>query len=159
MAIDYHLKIDTEKTPVEITKLILQLDRFEKNERENNFFAEGLVGGVWAETDDYDSQISQNLTNDDFGFRHKIVVWLTPYREEMEEAGMQNMMKVVMTVLQHDSGDAVVLMNGEYIILTRIDGKLTLTSENFGEKDKWWNPKEDVPFSDYELKELGYAGQ
>lgn len=154
MAIDYNLQIDTKKTPKEIYDLILQTNNFQKNEKENSFFANGLIGSVG-----YEEEHSQILTQQDFGFIPKVYVWLAPHREEMEEAGMQNMMKVVMTVLQNDSGDAVMLMNGEYIILTRIDGKLILTPENFGEKDKWWNPKEDVPFSDYELRELGYAGQ
>lgn len=158
MAIDYHLKIDTEKTSVDLMNIILQIDGFRENERKNDFFAEGLVGGIWTETDDYDSQVSQNLTYDDFGFRHKIVVWLTPYRDELEEAGMHNMMKAIMTVLQQDTGDAVVLMNNEYVILTRIAQKLALNSESFGEKDKWWNPKEDVPFFDYELTEPSYVG-
>ena len=68
------------------------------------------------------------------------------------------MMKAIMTILQYDFGDAVVLMNNEYIVLTRINGKLILNSQSFGtNNDKWWNTK-DVPFRSYEIKELELAG-
>lgn len=153
MAIDYNFQIETQRKPEDFLELILTINGFQKNTDENSFFADGLVGNVG-----FEETHSQNLTKEDFGFVPQIYVWFTPFRGEFEEAGSQNMMKAVMNILKSDDGNAVFLMNGEYIVLTRLNDKLILNSASFGDADeKEWNLKE-IPFADYDVKELDLAG-
>lgn len=153
MAIDYNFQIETQKKPEDFLELILRIDGFQKNTDENSFFADGLVGNVG-----FEENHSQVLTREDFGFTPQIYIWFTPFHGEFEEAGSQNMMNAVMTVLESESGNAVFLMNGEYIVLTRLDGKLALNSASFGDADeKEWSV-EKIPFADYELKEMELVG-
>lgn len=153
MAIDYNFQIETQKKPEDFFELILTIEGFQKNTDENSFFADGLTGNVG-----FEEKHSQDLTKEDFGFVPQVYVWFTPFRGEFEETGLQNMMKAVMNILKADEGNAVFLMNGEYVVLTRLNDKLTLNSASFGNDDeKEWNINE-IPFTDYDIKELDLAG-
>lgn len=150
MAIDYDLQIESQTKPETVLKQIIEINGFQQGDPSNDFFTAGLVGGVRPEFEQ-----SQNLAKEDFGFVPTVRVWFTPYKDEREEIGMRDMMKAVMKILQQDSGNAALTMNGDYIVLTRINDKLNLNSNSFGDNDeKWWQLKRDVPFPSYEIKEF-----
>ncbi len=151
MAIHYYLLIDTNLTPFEVSDIIFELEGLKKNDRENTFFVDWLIGGVSEE-----SESDKRLNQEEFGLSPTISIWFDPRcdDDEEQEKAMKDMMRVIVHILQKDSGDAVLVIDGEYLVLSRIKGNLLLDSDNFGEKDRWWNPQVDVPFKNYEVKDL-----
>jgi hypothetical protein len=152
MALDYYLLVDTSLTTDQVLSIILELDGLKKNDKENTFFVDWLIGGVSKESDD-----DKRLNQKEFGLSSTINIWFNPIigdDENEAEKTMKDMMRVVMRILQIDLGDAILLFNGDSLVLSRFNGKLLLDSDNFAEKNRWWNPNHEVPFEMYQIKNL-----
>jgi hypothetical protein len=155
MALDFALEIDSPLTAEEVMKIILQQDGFEKNGGETDFLAEGLVGGVRAsQGEDYYAKVHQEIMQENFGFVPSLRIWYRPDGYDGYAAGMQNGLKIFMSLLQLNVGDAACVMNGESVKFTRIKGKLVLNQESFGDQQNSIWSLRDVPFPDYQLKKF-----
>ncbi len=113
--------------------LILNLDGFEIDDKETSFKTKGLVGGVFVA-----SEFDQRIVQENFNFVPTISVWFRPSGYDDYESGMRNGLRAFIEVLKQDNGDAVCIMNGESVKFVRINGKLSLNSESFYEKDSVW---------------------
>jgi hypothetical protein len=149
MALDYYLELNTKLTPLELMTSILSLESFEVLEKSTEFESDGVVGGISTASDGF-----QEIVQENFGFTPTISAWFRSDSYENYQIGMRNGLKAFMTILQQDTGDAVIFVDAEWIKMTRINGKIVLDSESFHEdKDMIWRFG-DVPFADFEVKSL-----
>lgn len=124
MSLIHNLEIATSLTPAQATDVMtraIQPDRHDQNSlRVSGMF--GIAGSLG----DYVS----DLTYEYYGFRPTLNVTFEVYSREDEDFlnGMRMMMRAAMSILQHDSGDAVMLFNGERTMLQRINGQLLLNA-------------------------------
>jgi len=146
---DFSLEVETSMMPQQIAELILGIKGFQKDSNDNRYFwAEGLSGGVRLL-----DNISQEILREEVGIFANVRVWYRLDHSEYEK-GMRNGLRAFTKVLQQTDKDAVVRLNGDDIKLLRKDGKLTLNSASFSdENDAVWRYM-DIPFSDYEVKNL-----
>lgn len=142
MAVDFHLNYKTDSSLSQVTSLILNLDGFEIDDKETNFKAKGLVGGVFAASD-----FDQRIVQENFDFVPTISIWFRPSGYDDYEVGMQNGLRAFIEVLKQNGGDAVCIMNGESVKFVRVNGKLSLNSESFYEEDSVWTfDQVPIPF-------------
>jgi hypothetical protein len=155
MAVDYYLELNTKLSDKDILKMILNLESFFQIEDKTGFYSDGVVGGIQIQKDDeYYAKVHQEIMQENFGFTPTISAWFRTDSYENYEIGMRNGLKAFMTILQYDDSDAVMLMDSEFVKLTRLNGKLILDAGSFHKgEDTIWSYK-DITFADFEVKDL-----
>lgn len=147
MALDFDLELKTRRTAPEVLESILKLDGFHRTDETVGFYAEGVVCRInEIASESHYQKTHQEIMLENFGFAPTLRLSYRPDGYEGYEAGMRNGLKAFMTVLKHDDGDVVCLLNGESIKFTRIGGKLILNSDSFSnDKESVWS-FDQVPF-------------
>lgn len=141
MGLEYNLEIASGSTPERVMQVIADKlgcaandPRLQQRSRGINLNLQGLIIAVTAIRE---QSLGQVVIEEDYGFRPTIYIGFQLFTEtDVDadyEAGMRAMMRATMAVLQHESGDAVLLFNGERTVLQRMSGKLQL-NENW---DNW----------------------
>lgn len=125
MATEYDLNISTDLKPAYIVQIIAGELDLERNGDDYIITPSLFITATEKEhtSADYYSRL--------FGFRPNMLMGfrLQPKLPEGERIGRQEMLRAVMALLRHEAGDAVLLLNGERLILQRLDGRLVLNKE------------------------------
>jgi hypothetical protein len=135
MSLEYELRIVTDWQPLDILNLLSQ--ELELDWEESRLFGPGIVLGVTLE-----SEHRQSIMMETFGFQPTLDLWFWLDSQENYQWGKQMLLKASMLVLNHLSGDAVLLFNSESTVLQRVSGslifnqKIPLTSKEELEKFK-----------------------
>lgn len=126
MSLGYNLDIATDLTPSEVTDIMADaLAPHKHNDAALKLPGLGIISNR-------PGNYSQTVVAEDYGFRPTLNVIFEIDANEDYIGGMRAMMCGVMALLRHESGDAVMLFNGERTVLQRIGGKLLLN-------EKWDN--------------------
>lgn len=145
MALDYDLHMATALEPTQTLCLMLNKFSLKWNIDNNWLVGAGVIVGAIKST-----ELNQSILEEEFcGFRPTVSVWFEIDKFNYEE-GMNTLRQATMEVLRQVPGDAVLLFNGETIVLQRLGGRLIL---NEGWED--WNAdllaKVTLP---YELRQI-----
>ncbi|MCT7953857.1 SitI3 family protein [Laspinema palackyanum] len=133
MSLEYELRIVTDWQPLDILNLLSR--ELELEWEETRLFGPGIVLGATPETEH-----RQSMMMETFGFQPTVDVWFWLDSQENYQWGKQMLLDASMLVLNHLSGDAVLLFNSESTVLQRISGslifnqKIPLTSKDEIEK-------------------------
>jgi hypothetical protein len=124
MALDYSLILEADLESQSALKLILPIFDFKQCEEEKYLFGiNNLLIGSCEE-----SELSKSIIEEDFGFRPSFYVWFRIRSNDDEDRkGRAMMTEIVLEVLHQIPGNAVLLFNGETMVLQRIAGEVTLT--------------------------------
>lgn len=128
MATDYGLALSTSMQPEEALRLMVEQFHF-------NWDSDTLMGpALWISAQVPPSGW-KTMIEEAFHFRPDlgVVFRLDPNSDEYEE-GNRVMLRATMLLLEH-SRDAVLLFNGEYIVLQRLGGQLVLNADYGGWTD------------------------
>lgn len=155
MASEFVLHIVTELEPDDALHLIsrnLELEEIkddeDEDEDEGKIYVKGpgvLVSAVAA------SSRRKSLIEEIFGFRPDITVWFRIQPKENYSKGKDTILRATMVLLKEAQGDAVLLFNGEEIVLQRIGGKLVY---NKGFSDWDLSQLDRVSAFEYEVRDL-----
>ncbi len=128
MALSYTLLITTELEPLQALNIVFAGFNLEWASSPNAYlFGDGLLVGAYLE----DDEDGQSTIKEAFGFIPTIGVWFRFTSPENRDKATSTMFQVTMKLLSQEvSGDAVLLLNGEEIILQRIKGQLFLNDES-----------------------------
>ncbi len=133
MSLEYELRIVTDWQPLDILNLLSR--DLELEWEETRLFGPGIILGVTPE-----SELRQSIMMETFGFKPTLDLWFWLDSQEDYQQGKQMLLEALMLVLNHLSGDAVLLFNSESTVLQRISGslifnqKIPLTSKDELEK-------------------------
>jgi hypothetical protein len=125
MSLNYDLEIATSLNPKQVLQIIVDELGFTWCEQGN------LQGPQVAVSAISQSPLGQSVIEEGFGFRPKIHLsfWISSHANEEEgRIARQSVIRAVMTILRYESGDAVLLFNGENLLLQRLNGNLILNS-------------------------------
>lgn len=158
MALNFELKLNTEKKDSDILEVILGIEGFKEITEDSSalFETDGAAGGGIRRL----SKMSQNILFEETNVSANTVVWcrLDGSDEETYATGMKNILKVFMTILQHISGDALIQLNGDDIKFLRKGDQVFLNPNSFSKDESaLWRLK-DVPFLNYKIKEMELSG-
>lgn len=133
MALSYRLSIATELKPFQALNIVKERLNLEWSSSSCNsyLFGADISLGAYLE-DDCDEEDSDCATiKEAFGFTPTIAVWFKFINTGNYDKAVCTMFQVTMTLLsQKVSGDAVLLFNGEQIVLQRLKGQLLLNDES-----------------------------
>lgn len=150
MALDYSLDIETSLSPQEALPMLANYLNLEWEDIERpNLFAAGIKIFAWQTTEHHQAIISEY-----FNFRSTLYVSFRLHAIDSDiedEQRKQIMLKAVLKLLEHSTGNALMLFNGETIVLQRFAGKLTL---NKSWNSLFSNNKNLFSKLDYELCDL-----
>lgn len=150
MALDYSLDIQTDLLPEDaLSVLANDLKLKWEDEEPPNLFASAIKIFARPTLARLQSTISEHFNF--FSTLH-LSFRLHPVESDIEyEEAKRIMLKSVLKVLERSTGDAVMLFNGETIVLQRFSGKLSLNKD----WDNLFSDNKDL-FSelDYEITDL-----
>lgn len=146
MALDYFLSIATRLEPRQALQII--------NDELHLKWVEGthLLGPGVVLSAIYESALSKSIIEEDFAFRPTVSIGfrLLPNSDEYEE-GKHVLLRATMILLNHEEGDAVLLFNGDKVLLQRLKGQLIANKD-------WFRYSDDPQLSElkppYELRSL-----
>ncbi|MCT7978521.1 ribbon-helix-helix domain-containing protein [Laspinema olomoucense] len=122
MSLEYELRIVTDWQALDILNLLSR--ELELEWEETRLFGPGIVLGATPETEH-----RQSMMMETFGFKPTLDLWFWLDSQENSQRGKQILLEASMLVLNHLSGDAVLLFNSEYTVLQRISGFLIFNQE------------------------------
>ncbi len=144
MALEFDLSISTEFEPMQTLQILSQRLGLERDSNMNLLAAGVSVSAITK------SALGQSVIEDGFGFRPNIAVCFRIYPNEDYEQGKVTLLRATVELLSQVRGDAVLLFNGEEIVLQRIEENLLLNQDK-----SIWSPlqlsKITLP---YELRSL-----
>jgi hypothetical protein len=127
MSIEYELKLATKLNPETALRLIAQEYGFAFGEQ-GNLQGPGIVVGAIA----IDEQ-SQSFMEEMFQFRPTVNIWFCPDPNGADYLESEQVIVGATSLLfNKESGDAVLLHNGENLLLQRRNGEVAIS-------DKWWS--------------------
>jgi hypothetical protein len=149
MSISHNLDIQTTLSLEEIKELLIKsnlgltaIDNF------NGLDGFGITV-FYTLAGDYGKKVIQ----EDYGFLPDVSIGFRLARNESETAGTETTAKALAILLLQGSGDAVFFINSDYIVLKRLNNKLTVYKEISG----WLIPELDKSGIKYELETSEYA--
>jgi hypothetical protein len=159
MSISHSLDIQTSLTTEEIETLLLSSNlsltnnkwSYTENSIEINNSA--LSGFGISITPRKANDLSRKLILKEYGFIPDVSIGFHLARHESETAGTETTAKVLAILLLQGSGDAVFFINSDYIVLKRLNNKLTV----YKEISEWLIPELDKSGIKYELEKSEYA--
>ena len=89
-----------------------------------------------------ESDRGQAFMQSEFGFAPTVDVWFRINSRQDEEMGKQTLLRAVALLLDRFPGDAVLLFNGEHVVLQRLGGSLSFNN-NFSKLLSYW-PKSEL---------------
>ena len=128
MALDYTLSIATELDPLQALNIAFTGSNLEwASSSDARLFGDGLLMGAYLEDDDD----GRSMIEEAFGFIPTLSVWFRFTYPEDYGKSINTIFQVTMKLLSQEvSGDAILLSNGEDIILQRLKGQLLLNDES-----------------------------
>lgn len=128
MALSYRLHLATELKPLQALNIAFTGSNLEwASSPDARLFGDGLLMGAYLEDDDDD----RSMIEEAFGFIPTLSVWFRFTYSEDYGKSINTIFQVTMKLLSQEvSGDAVLLSNGEDIILQRLKGQLLLNDES-----------------------------
>ncbi len=96
------------------------------------------------------SPVEQEIIEEAFGFRPTLRVWFRIAPKERRAEGRQATMRAALRLLDGSHQDAVLLFNGEDVVLQRIGEQLVLNEQFAG----WGRPVLDDAAVDYEVRDI-----
>ena len=115
------------------------------------FYGKGFIAWVYEMNENLKDLIFENV-----GIHTNLNIrcW---HDNDFYEEGMRNILNTYMTILKHTTGDAVIQLELDDIKLLRKDGKIIVNPQSFfNDEDALWRIR-DIPFPNYEIKELQFA--
>jgi hypothetical protein len=144
VALDYSLDIATELEPIQALHIVS--DGLGLEWRTDTLLEQPGVQVCAIKN----SELGQSVIEEWFGFRPTISVLFRIFTNEDYEGGKHTLQQATMELLRQVPGDAVLLFNGETIVLQRIGGQLVL-NQGWGN----WNASEMAAMTlPYELRKL-----
>lgn len=126
MSYDYYLKIDTEKSPLEILTILLAVDGFQRVKGDEALGAPGLRVVARRMDDRYDVEFVEER----FGFAPKVTVVFSHTTQGLDHRSVDDMGAAVTALLNAADGDAVLYSQDPTLVLQRRDGQTTLNSNS-----------------------------
>lgn len=125
MATEYDLNIATGLEPLQVTQIIANELGYKWGGQDHVTTPTLFISATLKE------KVSAEYFNKLFGFCPDVLVGfrLQPKSQDGERSGRQEMLRATMAMLHNESGDGVLLLNGEHVLLQKIAGQLTLNSE------------------------------
>ncbi len=153
MALEFYLRLNTSHKPREFVDYLVKTNGFVKNEDSDggDFYGRGFVAWIY--------EVNENIKNlifESVGIHTNLNIrcW---HDNDYYEEGMRNILNLYMNVLKYTKGDALIQLELDDIKLLRKNGKIFVNPQSFfNEEDALWRFK-DIPFSEYEVKELEFA--
>jgi hypothetical protein len=119
MALEYELRLATERAPADVLAVLSNELGFSGNTDQRT--APGLAS-ISALNE---NRLGQDVIKSAFGFTPLVKILFRLNKDEIER-GVMSVLRACMRVLDHVKGDAVLLFNGEAVILLRKSGNLIL---------------------------------
>lgn len=124
MAVEFSLVISTDIEPIQALHIVFKKVGLEW--RDSNTY---LVGPGVLVSSIRKGALGQSVIEEAFGFRPNISVFFRISPKEDYEKGRHTLLQATIELLRQVPGDAVLLFNGENIVLQRIGGQLVLNEE------------------------------
>lgn len=124
MASEYSLVISTDLAPIRALHIVSKGLGLKWEDSNTYLVGLGVLVGATSQ-----GGLGQSVIEEAFGFRPDISVLFRINPKEDHEKGRHTLLRATMELLRQIPGDAVLLFNGENIILQRIEGQLVLNEE------------------------------
>lgn len=130
MALEYTLKVEEDFSSSQLLKLVFEMGHMQSDG--DSLSGPGLVF-VSAFTE---SSLGKSIIRDGFNFTPSKFLLFRLDKFDKTDQGVIYILRSTINILRHSSGDAILLFNGEDVVLARLSGRLILN-------DGWgfWNPK------------------
>jgi hypothetical protein len=125
---DYTLDIETKKESAELFELLIQACGFTKISEEVAK-KDGVIAGVSVTSDTGPrDKMGRSIFQQAYGFNPNVSVWIKPSssKEFTFSENYLTILQSVISLLEHFSGNAVLLCNGEQTVLQRMNGHLQI---------------------------------
>lgn len=146
MALEYQLILSTESSIASLLETISQRSGLAWSA--DHTFLAGIgvqVSGIAS------SRSRQSTIEEGFGFRPEAQLFFRMASDpEERRVGYRTMLEVIVGVLQQEAGQAVLLFNGETILLQRLTEELTLNRD----WQPWQNNSLDLMTLPYKMQSL-----
>lgn len=126
MSYDYYLKIDTDKSPLELLTILLAVDGFQRVRGDEALGAPGLRVVARRMEDKFDVEFIEGQ----FGFAPKVTVVFSHTAQGLDHRSVDDMGAAVMALLKAADGDAVLYSQNPTLVLHRRNGQTTLNSNS-----------------------------
>jgi len=123
MALEFDLSIDTELGPMEALSILSEGLNLEWTQ-ELRLRGPAAIIGAFSKR-----PLGQSVIAEEFGFRPTIDVWFRISPKEEYQIGKNTVLRATVELLSKLSGDAVLLFNGEELVLQRIGMQLLIDKE------------------------------
>lgn len=126
MATEYHLSVATPQEPQPVVQLLAEALRLEQ-QPDGFLVGPGILLGVRPMTG-----LRRTVLREAFGFDPSLSILFRMYNNAPDDEysmGKHILIRATMLVLERDPGDAVLLFNGEQVILQRLQGRLALNHD------------------------------
>lgn len=123
MSLEYDLRIATNLQPNQTLELLAKQLNFEW-EKNQTLYSPGIVISAIAENEN-----RQTFMQSLFGFTPTVNIWFWLDSNQDYEQGKHSLLLATTTLLNNLSGDAVLLFNGESIVLEKIAGALIFNKD------------------------------
>ncbi|MCT7952665.1 SitI3 family protein [Ancylothrix sp. C2] len=123
MSLDYDLRIATNLQPKQTLELLAKQLNFEW-EKNQTLYSPGIVISAIAENEN-----RQTFMQSLFGFTPTVNIWFWLDSNQDYEQGKHSLLLATTTLLNSLPGDAVLLFNGESIVLEKIAGALIFNKD------------------------------
>ncbi len=123
MSLEYDLRIATNLQPKQTLELLAKQLNFEW-EKTQTLYSPGIVISAIAE-----NEKRQTLMQSLFGFTPTVNIWFWLDSNQDYEQGKHSLLLATTTLLNSLPGDAVLLFNGESIVLEKIAGALIFNKD------------------------------
>jgi hypothetical protein len=125
---NYSLEIEAKKEPDELFELLVQECGFTKTSEEV-VEKDGVIAGVSVTSDTGPrDKMGRSIFQQAYGFNPTVRIWIKPSSSK-EFTFSENYLTILQSVvflLEHFSGNAVLLCNGEQTVLQRMNGHLQI---------------------------------
>jgi hypothetical protein len=124
VALTYRLEVAADLEPRHALRLLA--DGLGLDSEASELYGTGILVGAMTPPAQ-----GQDLTEEEFGFRPSLDVWFRLDPNVPDGAYVEakrRLIRAAMIVLRHTSGDAVLLFNGEQVLLRRRTGRLLLNA-------------------------------
>lgn len=142
---EYALHLEVDMQPEKALNSLRKILCLESASNEEPLEAPGVVISAFKQ-----SLIGQEIIEEAFSFRPETIVWFRIKPKERRVIGRKTLLTATLGMLKECSGDAVLLFNGEDVVLKRIHGKL-VANEAFS---FWVAPELDKANQPYEVKDI-----
>ena len=123
MALEFDLSIDTKLQPIEALSILSEGLNLEWTPEKNLRGPAAIVGAF------YKRPLGKSVIAEEFGFQPTIDVWFRISPKEEYQTGKNTVLRATMELLGKVSGDAVLLFNGEELVLKKIGSQLLINKE------------------------------